>query len=170
MNRAAAIRRSTTAALLTLACACALTAVAVAAKPVHGAHFKGRTSAAPVVGFFAPVNFVVSADGRSLKGFSYGSFGCQGAGGFRPGVNPYTGGSIFRVAGIKVSPAGHFSVSGAKSKFSIDGQITTTTSAVTGHFTKGKVATGSITFSQKFGGSLSGGCGPAKITFTATAH
>jgi hypothetical protein len=164
------LRRSIFGTLLTLAAAGTLAGVALAAKPAHPANFTGRTNAPAVVGFFAPVKFSVSQDGRSLKSFSYGSFGCQGAGGFRPGVNPYTKGSIIHVGTVKVSSSGHFSVSGAKSVFSIDGQITTTTSAVTGRFTKGKAATGTITFSQKFGGTLSASCGPAKISFTATAH
>jgi hypothetical protein len=168
MRRAAAIRRCALGALAALVCATALAASALAAKPVKGAHFRGRTSVGAVVGFFAPVTFSVAKDGRSLKGFSFGSFGCFGAGGFRPGVNPYTGGSIIHVGTVKVSRSGHFSVSGAASKFSIDGQITTTTATVTGRFTKSRKASGSITFSQKLGGTLKGSCGPGTIEFTAS--
>ncbi|HEX4435549.1 MAG TPA: hypothetical protein VH061_02020 [Solirubrobacteraceae bacterium] len=170
MTRATAIRRSFAGALLALLCAAVFTAVALAAKPAHGAKFSGRTAAEAVEGFFAPVNFTVSRDGKSLKGFTFGSLGCEGAGGFAPGVSPYKGGSIIHVGTVKVSSKGAISVSGAKSKFEIQGQITTTTVAITGHFTKRKAATGTITFSQKFSGTLDSGCGPAKINFTASAH
>jgi hypothetical protein len=170
MTRATAIRRSLVGALLALICATAFAAVALAAKPAHGAKFTGRTSAQAVVGFFAPVNFTVSQDGKSLKSFTFGTLGCEGAGGFAPGVNPFKGGSLIHVGTVKVSSKGAISVSGAKSKFEIQGQITTTTVAVTGHFTKSKAVTGTITFSQKFSGTLDSGCGPGKINFTASAH
>lgn len=170
MTRAAAVRRSLFGAMLALICAAAFAAVAFAAKPAHGAKFSGRTSAQAVVGFFAPVKFTVSRDGKSLKSFTFGSLGCEGAGGFAPGVSPYNGGSIIHVGTVKVSSKGAIAVSGAKSKFSIQGQITTTTVAIAGHFTKSKAASGTITFSQKFGGTLDSSCGPAKINFTASAH
>jgi hypothetical protein len=170
MTRATAIRRSLAGALLALVCAAAFAAVAFAAKPAHGAKFSGRTSTQAINGFFAPVKFTVSHDGKSLTGFTFGSLGCQGAGGFQPGVSPYKNGSIIHVGTVKVSSKGSMSVSGAKSKFSIQGQVTTTTVAITGHFTKSKAATGTITFSQKFSGTLDSSCGPAKISFTASAH
>jgi hypothetical protein len=170
MTRATAIRRSLVGALLALLCAAVFTAVAIAAKPAHGAKFTGRTSAQAIQGFFAPVNFSVSHDGKSLKSFTFGSLGCEGAGGFAPGVSPYKNGSIIHVGTVKVSSKGAISVSGAKSKFEIQGQITTTTVAITGRFTKSKAVTGTITFSQKFGGTLDASCGPAKISFTASAH
>jgi hypothetical protein len=170
MTRATAIRRSLVGALLALVCAAAFAAVALGAKPAHGAKFSGRTSADAVEGFFAPVNFSVSQDGKSLKSFTFGTLGCEGAGGFAPGVNPFKGGSIIHVGTVKVSSKGAISVSGAKSKFEIQGQITTTTVAVTGHFTKSKAVTGAITFSQKFSGTLDSSCGPGKINFRASAH
>jgi hypothetical protein len=169
--RSAAVRRSVL--VLTgglTAAALSLAAAALAAKPAHGAHFTGRTAAQPVVGFYAPVKFTVSQNGRQLTGFSYGSFGCFGAGGFRPGVNPYTGGSIIHVGTVKVSGSGSISVSGAKSTSSGFGDTTVTTVSISGRFTKAKAATGTITFSQKVTGKFNSACGPAQIGFTASAH
>lgn len=171
MTRAAVIRRSLAGTLIALVCVAAFAAVALAAKPVHGAKFSGRTAAEKVGGFFAPVTFKVSQDGKSLSGFTFGTLGCEGAGGFPPGVSPYKNGAIIHVGTVKVSSKGNISVSGASSKYTFNAQTTTTTVAVTGHFTKSKAATGTITFSQKFTGSaFNGGCGPAKINFTASAH
>lgn len=170
MKRAAVIRRSAVGSLVAIACAIAFAAVALAVKPAHGAHFTGRTSASPVLGFYAPVKFTVSQDGRSLKGFSFGSFGCFGAGGFRPGVNPYTASSILHVSKIKVTDSGRFSITGAKSRFTVAGQTTTTTIAVSGRFTGRKTATGSIAFSQKVTGTATTSCGPGKIQFSASSH
>ncbi len=170
MKRAAAVRRIVFGSLTAIACAIAFAAVALAVKPAHGAHFTGRTSASPVLGFYAPVKFTVSQDGRSLKGFSFGTFGCFGAGGFRPGVNPYTGSSILHVSSVKVSASGRFSVSGAKSHYTVAGQTTTTTIAVSGRFTGRKAATGSITFSQKVTGTFTSSCGPGTIQFSASSH
>lgn len=148
-----------------------LTAVAVAAKPKHGAHFVGKTAASPVNGFNAPVTFAVSKNGRSLTNFRYSSFGCLGAGGFRPGIDYYTQpGSIIKVGAVKVSASGHFSATGAVSSYTSHGFTTTTTSSVIGSFTKANAATGSITFSQKATGAFKASCGPAAIGFTATGH
>jgi hypothetical protein len=169
--RTAAIRRSALGVMsCVLAAALSLAAVAFAAKPAHGAHFTGRTAAQPVVGFYAPVKFTVSQNGRQLTGFSFGSFGCFGAGGFRPGVNPYTAGSIIHVGTVKVSGSGSISVSGAKSTSSGFGDTTVTTVSMSGHFTKQKAATGTITFSQKVTGKFNSACGPAQIGFTASSH
>jgi len=170
MKRASAVRRTVFGSLTAIACAAAFAAVALAVKPAHGAHFTGRTSASPALGFYAPVKFTVSQDGRSLKGFSFGTFGCFGAGGFRPGVNPYTGSSILHVSGIKVTDSGRFSVSGAKSRYTVAGQTTTTTIELSGRFTGRKTATGSITFSQKITGKFTGSCGPGKIQFSANSR
>jgi hypothetical protein len=169
--RSAVVRRSILGVTCGLATAAlSLASVAFAAKPAHGAHFSGRTAAQPVVGFYAPVRFTVSQNGRQLTGFSYGSFGCFGAGGFRPGVNPYTGGSIIHVGTVKVSASGSISVSGARSTSSGFGNTTVTTVSVTGHFTKARTATGAINFSQKISGKFNSTCGPAHIGFTASAH
>jgi hypothetical protein len=169
--RTAAIRRSALGVMsCVLAAALSLAAVAFAAKPAHGAHFTGRTAVEPVLGFYAPVNFTVSQNGRQLTGFSYGSFGCFGAGGFKPGVNPYTGSSVIHIGTVKVSASGGISVNGAKSTTSGFGDTTVTTVSVTGRFTKPKAATGTITFSQKITGKFNSTCGPAQIAFTASAH
>jgi hypothetical protein len=171
MMRTAAIRRNAFGVTFSLlAAAMTLAAAALAAKPAHGAHFSGRTSAAPVLGFRAPVSFRVSQNGRQLRGFSYGSFGCFGAGGFRPGVNPYTGNSIIHVGTVNVSASGQISVSGATSKYSVSGQTTVTTISVKGRFSAAKVATGTITFSQKLTGTFNSSCGPAHISFYASAR
>jgi hypothetical protein len=157
-----------TAAVLLLGAA--LAAAALAAKPARGAHFSGRTSVPAILGFRAPVSFTVSQNGRQLNGFSFGTFGCFGAGGFRPGVNPYTGNSILHIGTVKVSASGQISVTGATSKYSVQGQTTVTTISVAGHFTKAKAATGSIKFSQNVTGSVKSSCGPATVGFTASAH
>jgi hypothetical protein len=171
MTRTLAIRRSALGVTVgLLLAAMTLAAAALAAKPAHGAHFTGRTAAAPILGFYAPVRFTVSQNGRQLTGFSYGSFGCFGAGGFRPGVNPYTGGSMIHVGAVRVSASGSISVSGAKSTSSAFGNTTVTTISVTGRFTKAKAATGKITFSQKISGKFNSTCGPAQIGFSASAR
>jgi hypothetical protein len=170
MKRASAFRRIVLGSVTAVTCAAAFAAVALAVKPAHGAHFTGRTSASPVLGFYAPVKFTVAQDGRSLKGFSFGSFGCFGAGGFRPGVNPYTGSSIIHVGTVKVSASGSISVSGAKSTVKSFGNTWVTTVSINGHFTKAKAANGTITFSQKISGKFNSTCGPGKIQFNASSR
>ncbi|HEV3034897.1 MAG TPA: hypothetical protein VGX72_08915 [Solirubrobacteraceae bacterium] len=171
MLRAAAVRRSVIGVTFSLCVvALVLAAAALAVKPARSAHFSGHMSTQPILGFRAPVKFTVATDGRTLKGFSFGTFGCFGAGGFRPGVNPYTGNSIMPVSGIKVSSSGRFSVAGAKNTSSSHGETTTTTISVSGRFTKAKAATGSVTFSQKITGTFSSTCGPATVGFTAAAQ
>ena len=169
--RAAAVHRTVLGVTLSLlAVALVLAAAALAAKPKRGARFSGHTASQPVVGFLAPVNFTVAQDGASLKGFSFGSFGCEGAGGFRPGVNPYTGSSILRVGKVNVTASGRFFRTGAKSSYRIAGTLAVTTISVSGRFTKAKAATGTITFAQKYSGSFNSSCGPAKIGFSASGH
>lgn len=148
----------------------ALAAGALAAKPKHGAHFVGRTSVPPVVGFRAPVKFTVSKNGRSLSHFTFGSFGCFGAGGFKQGVNPYTGSSLIDVGTVKVSAKGAISASGARSTSKVGGQTTVTTISISGRFSKAKAASGSITFSQSVIGSVMASCGPATVSFFVSAH
>jgi hypothetical protein len=156
-------------AIVALACALMLAAaVALAAKPKKGAHFSGHTSVSAVEGFRAPVTFSVSSNGRSLKGFTYGSFGCFGAGGFRPGVNPYTGNSLVHLGAVAVSRSGKISVTGAKRSYSVAGQTTVTTVSISGEFLTAKSASGTISFSQTVTGStFKSSCGPAKVTFSA---
>ncbi|HEV2982682.1 MAG TPA: hypothetical protein VGX51_14730 [Solirubrobacteraceae bacterium] len=168
--RAAPIRRHIFVAMLGLLLAAALAAAtALGAKPKHGAHFTGHTSVVPVEGFLAPVKFTVSADGRSLSNFTFGTFGCFGAGGFRPGVNPYKGNSLIDAGKIKVAANGHFSQI-ATSSYTVQGFTLTTTMLIAGSFSTPRKASGTITFSQAESGTYHASCGPAKPTFTASAH
>ncbi len=144
-------------------------AVASAAHPKKGSHFAGTTSGVVINGFAPPVTFAVSSNGKTLTTFDYATFGCVGAlGGFRPGIDYYTSGTIIKVGKIKVSASGHFAVSGAAFVRNNGGSTVTTTTKVSGSFTSAHVASGVITFTQKFGtGTLQ--CGPAMLTFTAKA-
>jgi hypothetical protein len=143
-------------------------ATALAAHPKRSAHFTGTTNESPVNGFPAPVTFTVSRDGKSLTGFAYSSFGCQGAGGFRPGIDYYTQPSaIIKVGTVRVSPAGRLSVSGAAWAQSGHGVTTTTTTRVSGSFLSAKSVRGTIVFSQTYTGAFKASCGPATLSFTA---
>jgi hypothetical protein len=168
--RAAPIRRNTFVLTLSLLVAAALAAgAALAAKPKPRAHFTGHTNAAAIGGFLAPVKFTVSADGRWLSNFTFGTFGCFGAGGFRPAVNPYTGNSLLHVAKVKVSASGEM-FQKATSSYTVQGQTTMTMLTISGRFPTAKKASGTITFSQVVSGTVQTSCGPANRTFTASAH
>jgi len=159
------------AALLVMLLALTAVAAALAAKPKHGAHFAGKTAASKVNGFSAPVTFTVSQNGKSLTSFRYSTFGCFGAGGFRPGIDYYTQPSaVIKVGTVKVSASGHFSATGAVSAYTTHGYTMTTTSSVVGTFTSARAARGSITFSQASSGTYTANCGPGTIAFTANAH
>lgn len=146
-------------------------AAAIAAHPKKGSHFAGATSESPVNGFKAPVTFAVSANGTTLTKFAYSTFGCFGAGGFRPGIDYYTQPSAIVKAGtVKVAGSGHFSVTGAVFVYSSHGVTTTTTTKVTGAFASSRAASGTITFTQKDTGTFTSNCGPAKIQFTVRGH
>ena len=146
-----------------------LAATALAAQPKKNARFAGTTSAAPVEGFHAPVKFTVSADGKSLSSFTFGSFGCFGAGGFKPGVNPYTGNSLIDAGKLKLASKGKFT-DNAISSHTVAGQTTTTKMTIAGHFATAKSVSGTITFSQVVkGGEVNSQCGPAKLSFSAKA-
>jgi hypothetical protein len=147
-----------------------MAASAIAAHPKAGSRYAGSTSASPLNGFLAPVTFTVARNGKSLLNFKYSSFGCFGAGGFRPGVDYYTQpGSVIKVGTVKLSKSGSFSVSGAVSDYSGFGDKTATTSKVAGRFTSARLATGTITFSQKVTGKFVSSCGPGVLQFTAKA-
>lgn len=162
-------------ALLAGALTLLLAATALAAKPKAGKRYSGFTSAPKILGFGAPVTFKVSATATKLTGFSYGSFGCFGAGGFQPGHNPYKGADATEhVGAITVAKNGKFSVKNATSKFTFAGSAgasIVTTSQVSGRFVTAKSATGTITLRQtdipKHGPRFS--CGPGTVTFTAKA-
>jgi len=169
MNRNAVRGGIAVVATAVIACMLLLAAAALAAKPKKGAHFAGHTSATKVEGFRAPVTFGVSSNGRTLTNFTFGSFGCFGAGGFRPGVNPYTGNSLIKAGKLKVPASGHFSDK-ASSSYSIAGTGTSTTMTITGTFSTPMRVSGTITFRQiVFGGGPASSCGPAKVSFSATA-
>jgi hypothetical protein len=168
--RGRAARRGIAALLLGVA-VLATAAAAMAAHPKKGSHFAGATSASPVNGFKAPVTFGVSPNGKTLTKFAYSTFGCFGAGGFRPGIDYYTQpGAIVKVGTVTVSGSGHFSVTGAVFVLSSHGVKTTTTTKVTGSFTSSTAASGTIVFTQKDTGTFTSSCGPATLSFTAKGH
>ncbi len=144
-------RRKAITALLAGTLTLGLAATALAAHPKPGKRYSGvETNVETIEGFSAPVSFTVAANGSRLANFTYGTIGCFGAGGFRPGVNPYTRSDLIDVGPIPVATSGSFSISNAKSTYHSNkyGYTYTTTSHVTGKFTNSKTATGSITFSQ----------------------
>lgn len=162
------------AAVVVLVCCAPLTAVAtaLAAHPKKGAHFSGSFSFTGINGFKPPVSFSVSKDGRTLTAFTYSTLGCFGSGGFQPGVNYYTKPfAIVRVGTVKVSSSGHCSAAGVASKYTVSGHTTTTTTTLSGRFTKPKSASGTVSFSQS--DSLAGGkavtCKSIALSFTASA-
>ena len=162
-----AVARATVVAVL--ACALLLAAAALAAKPKKGARFSGHTSATPVEGFKAPVKFTVASNGKSLSNFTFGSFGCFGAGGFKPGVNPYTGNSLIDAGKLNIASSGKFT-DNAVSAHTVAGQTTTTKMTISGRFSTPKRVAGTIAFSQVVsGGGASSSCGPAKLSFSAKA-
>lgn len=155
---------------LALCLALALAAAAYAAKPKHNAHFKGSVAGAGILGFKAPVTFTVAPNGAGLNNFVFGSFGCFGAGGFRPGVNPYTGNSLIHAGKVKVSSSGKFSQTGLAG-YTVSGQTSTFTITIAGRFTTPKKATGTILYTEHVsGGGVNSSCGPATLDWTASAH
>ncbi len=169
MTRTAARGRIALLAALVIACAVVLAATALAAKPKKNARFSGATNTPPVEGFHAPVKFTVSSDGKSLLNFTFGSFGCFGAGGFRPNTNPYTGHSLIDAGKLKVSSNGKFS-DNAISSYTVQGQKTTTKVTISGSFSSPKRVSGTISLSQTvIGGGINSKCGPGGPKFTAKA-
>jgi hypothetical protein len=179
-NRAARLSRSriTAAARLIILAALtlglALAATALAAHPKAGRKYVGTTSQAKVNGFHAPVSFTVSTNGTQLKHFKYGSLGCQGAGGFRPGVSPYTGANLAPVRPLTVTAKGTFSIANSKHSTKTKAGVPTTTTtitSVTGKFVSAKSASGKITFSQKYVQPKSHfTCGPVTLKFKVKLH
>jgi hypothetical protein len=144
--------------------------VAIAAQPKKGAHFVGTIPGSGINGFKPPVTFTVSPNGKSLTRFTYSTFGCFGAGGFRPGIDYYTKpNAIIKVGTVKVSGSGHFSATGAVWVYRGSVVTTTTTTKVRVSFTGSKSASGTMTFTQKLSGQDKGSCGPATLPFTAKA-
>jgi hypothetical protein len=139
-------------ALVVAALSLAVCTAALAAHPKAGHKYAGVTNLPKVVGFGDPVSFTVSANGATLQHFTYGSFGCQGAGGFKPGVNPYTK-NMVPVGAIKVGSKGTFSITNSKHKVTntkgVHYTVVTSTS-VSGKFTSAAKASGSLHFSQTY--------------------
>jgi hypothetical protein len=166
--------RTAAAAVAVAALALVVTASALAAHPKAGRRYRGSTSETPIEGFAAPVSFKVAANGKRLLHFTYGSLGCQGAGGFRPGVNPFKGNLLVPVGTLSVSRSGGFSVKNAMHKVATTGGVPTTTTtitSVTGRFSSATAAAGKIVFSQRYVQPHQHfGCGPATITFSVKLH
>ncbi len=144
---------------------------AVAAHPKRGARFTGIVIGPKINGFKPPVEFKVSANGRTLTGFTYSTLGCFSAGGFRPGIDYYTQpSSLIKVGTVKVSPSGHFSTKGIVSIYKGAGGSVTTTSTINGSFTSPTAVTGTITFAQKLSpGGARCSTSAYPIQFTAKA-
>jgi uncharacterized membrane protein len=169
MTRTAARGRIALVAALVLACAAVLAAAALAATPKKNARFAGTMNTTPIEGFHAPVKFTVSPDGKSLQSFTFGTFGCFGAGGFRPHTNPYTGHSLIDAGKLKLGAKGKFT-DNAISSYTVQGQKTTTRMTISGSFSTPKKVSGTITFSETVvGGGVNSKCGPAMPAFTARA-
>ncbi len=125
--------------------------VALAAHPKKGARFHGKLAGAVINGFSAPVSFKVSASGRTLLKFTFGTLGCFGAGGFKKGVNVYTlPGNLVNVGTIKVSGSGRFSVTNRVTVIPSNIISSTFTTTVSGRFTGPKSVSGSVSFGEKF--------------------
>lgn len=162
------IRRSATVVCVSLlAGALALCATALAAKPKKNARFSGTLKTTIVEGFRAPVTFKVSGDGKQLQNFTFGSFGCFGAGGFRPGVNPYTGHSLINVGTLKLAKNGQFSQT-KPSSYTVSGQTTSFTVKVSGRFSTRTSAIGTIQFTESVSGGP-GKCTSLPLAFSASS-
>jgi hypothetical protein len=162
-------RRSRAAVVVLVCCALlAAAASALAAHPKKGVRFSGSFSFTGINGFKAPVAFGVSKSGTSLTGFHYSTLGCFGSGGFQKGVDYYTKpGAIIKVGAVKVSGSGRFSVKGVVFKYTALGFTTTTTTTLSGSFSKPKLASGTLSFTQTLGSG--GTCNSLVLSFTAKA-
>jgi hypothetical protein len=160
--------RRTVAGIAALLAPWAVVAGALAGPAQPGKRYSGFTSERPVNGFHAPVTFRVSAGGARLMGFQFASQGCFGSG--SPLRDVFKDRSkIERLATIKLSPSGRFSITAAKSTFTVKGQTTVTRTNVSGHFRTAGLVTGRITYRQTFTDTQTAGstCGPLSFTFSA---
>jgi hypothetical protein len=138
-----------------------LATVASAALPVNGP-FAGKTSVRPINGFSDLVTFT-AAGGKTLKKFQFGTLGCFGVGSFPIGTDPYgdpTNTAIVKGT-IRVAANGSFTIT--TKPVLADPQGTVTTAVITGTFTNGTTASGTITITQNSNGDT---CGPSKMKFT----
>ena len=114
--------------------------------------------------------FSLTASGTKLLHFRFSSQACAGSFGLTHGVNyllqPQ---NVYKIATIKVSSSGKFSIKHARYRFKQNGSTTTTTMAVTGSFITSTKATGTISYKQKTAtpGVGSSTCGPSAFTFSA---
>ena len=151
-----------------------LTGTALAAHPKSAKKYGGSTSGAKLNGFTPKVTFKTSKDAKKLVNFTYQSTGCYGSGGrLTPGVNYLTKPwNVYALGTLNVSSKGTFSRKNITTTYTSGAQRTTTTSTVDGHFKNASTAVGTIKFTQSVsqkGGPAIKPCGPAKISFTATA-
>lgn len=156
----------------TLTCTIVLSGAASAfgAHPKKSAHFSGTFAHIELEGFKAPVSFTVSSSGKALKGVTYSTLGCFGAGGFKPGVDYYTKpAAIIKVGAVKLSSSGRFSAKGVVFKYTAFGFTTTTTTTLSGRFTGTRAASGSVRFTQQLSSGATCQTSQA-LTFTAKAH
>jgi hypothetical protein len=152
-------------AVLAVALSLLLAVSALAAHPKAGKTYAGFTSELPFNGFKAPISFKVSSDGKKLLRFQWATTGCLGRGG--PGNAFADPANIYKVATIKVSASGKFSVKNLKRTNAAPGQPPiTTTQSVNGSFKTSKKASGTISIAQEQQGHH---CS-SKVTFTATTH
>jgi hypothetical protein len=151
----------------------ALAANALAAHPKAGKPYAGVTSASKIEGFSPAVTFRVSKSGSELLGFTFQTLGCFGAGGFKPGENPFSGpyGTI-KLGTISVTTSGAFAVTGAEYTYKSKGYKVVTKATVNGKFHTAKRATGSVVFGQTETGphiSKPVTCSTANFPLTFTA-
>lgn len=147
-----------------------LAATALGALPTANGQYAGRTSAAKIGGFSAPVAFTASSNRRHVLDFNYGTFACFNT--YTKGTNPYSSGTLVVVRAIRVSSSGHFAIAGSKDSVSYNtaGHPTiTTTTKLSGKFTSATHASGTITFTRTYR-ALHGNaavCGSGTVTFRA---
>ncbi len=142
---------------ITIAVALAVVPAVSASAPRKGA-FKGTVSYQKVPlaynGFNDPVRFTVAPSGSKITGFSFGFFGCNGAGGAAaPGKN-YWLSSLKKVASAPLSKAGRFSATGTWSHSQKAPVLTDTVKyTIRGTFNKaGTMASGTIAVNENFTG------------------
>ena len=145
---------------LVLTTALTLVAVAAAALPRAGVRFNGLTNAKKVNGFNDNVTFLTGT--HTLKGFSFGTLGCFGYGTFPVGVDPYAT-SLAQIKPVPLTAKGTCAITAAPATWSGGDAKTSLLVSVTGQFSTGNTATGTITITEKANGT---NC-VSKMTFTA---
>jgi hypothetical protein len=149
--------------VVTLALAASLCSAALAAQPSAGA-FAGTTSLHSLNGFQDVVTFTVAKNGRTLRNFQFGTFGCmENTGTFPVGVDPYA--LAYSQGTVATVPVGAKGVIALKTKPSFaETDNIVTTAVIKASFTSGKTLAGTIAISQAENG---GTCGPITMKFSA---